>query len=274
MNYRHSYHAGNFADLHKHAALALLLGHLQQKETAIHVIDCHAGIGRYDLTSVESGKTGEFREGIGRLWQEEDVLPASLRAVLLQENPGGSLRFYPGSPLLIRRLLRPIDRLTLNELHPEDNATLRALFARDRQVAIRAEDAYQALRALLPPKERRGLVLIDPPYEARDEFSRIVSGLQDALRRWPTGIYAIWYPIKSSSDHGRFKSELANFGRICLASELMLSAIDASDRLTGSGLAILNPPWRLDAQLESLTASLHRALGCQGETGLRWLVTG
>jgi 23S rRNA (adenine2030-N6)-methyltransferase len=274
MNYRHAYHAGNFADVHKHAALALLLAHLRKKETPFHVVDSHAGIGRYDLSGLEAGKTGEAENGILRVKDCEDEILAPYLALVRGENDGETIRFYPGSPLVVRRLLRPADRLSLAELHPEDARSLRQLFRHDRQVAIREEDAYQALKALLPPKERRGLVLIDPPFEEKDEFRRLAKGLAEALRRWPTGIYAIWYPIKSVSDCDRFKSELVNFGRPCLISEVMLLAGTDETKLMGSGLAVINPPWQIDRQLESLAAVLHRALGCQGRTATEWLVSG
>jgi 23S rRNA (adenine2030-N6)-methyltransferase len=189
MNYRHAYHAGNFADVHKHAVLTLLLAHLCRKETPFHILDTHAGIGRYDLSGVEAGKTGEFEGGIARLLAGADhPLLADYLARVRAENEDGALRFYPGSPLIARASLRPDDRMTLVELHPEDAETLRALFKRDRQVTIREEDAYQALKACLPPKERRGLVLVDPPYEVKDEFQRMVKGMGEALRRWPTGV--------------------------------------------------------------------------------------
>ncbi|HMA48622.1 MAG TPA: 23S rRNA (adenine(2030)-N(6))-methyltransferase RlmJ [Magnetospirillaceae bacterium] len=274
MNYRHAYHAGNFADVHKHAILALLLAHLRRKETPFHVLDTHAGIGRYDLSGVEAGKTSEFEGGIARLLAGPDhpLLSAYLDLVRAENQPG-ELRFYPGSPALTRALLRPDDRLTLVELHPEDAATVRDLFKRDRQVIIREEDAYQALRACLPPKERRGLVLIDPPYEVKDEFQRMVKGMAEALRRWPTGIYALWYPIKSPAEVARFKDELVNFGKPCLTAELMLRVPEDETKLNGSGMALINPPWQLDEQLASLLPLLHKSLGCQGGTHLQWLAS-
>jgi 23S rRNA (adenine2030-N6)-methyltransferase len=272
MNYRHAYHAGNFADAHKHAALTLLLDHLRKKDTAFQVIDCHAGIGFYDLGGTEAGKTLEFQSGIGRLLESTDPALQNYLDAVRRENPHG-LRHYPGSPRLIREALRPIDRLSLVELHPEDARLLRDLFRRDRQVAIREEDAYQALKALLPPKERRGLVLIDPPYEAKNEFELVVAGLGEALRRWPTGIYAIWYPIKAGDAHERFKHELVKFALPCLTSELIMSDKSDDTRLLGSGLALINPPWQSDQHLTAQLMALHQALDCRGETGLRWLVT-
>jgi 23S rRNA (adenine2030-N6)-methyltransferase len=199
MNYRHAYHAGNFADVHKHAILALLLAHLRRKETPFHVLDTHAGIGRYDLFGAEAGKTGEYEDGIRKLMTPplDHPLLAPYLDRVRAENSGDVVHFYPGSPCLIRGSLRQGDRMTLVERHPEDAEILRGLFRRDSQVTLREEDAYQAMKACLPPTERRGLVLIDPPYEVKDEFQRLIKGLGEALKRWPTGIYAIWYPIKS-----------------------------------------------------------------------------
>jgi 23S rRNA (adenine2030-N6)-methyltransferase len=271
MNYRHAYHAGNFADVHKHAALTLLMAHLRRKDTPFHVLDTHAGIGRYDLESVEAGKTREWEGGIGKVIGRTDPILEEYLSLVRAENAELSLRFYPGSPWLLRRLMRPIDRLTLVELHPEDAGALRGLFQRDRQTQIREEDAYQALKATLPPKERRGLALIDPPYEKTDEMQALTRGLAEALRRWPTGIYAIWYPIKSASEVDRLKSEIANLGRPCLADELMLYDTSDENRLNGSGIILINPPWQLDGQLALLTRCLHAALGCQGKTGMQWL---
>jgi 23S rRNA (adenine2030-N6)-methyltransferase len=273
MNYRHAYHAGNFADVHKHATLTLLLAHLRAKDSAFHVLDCHAGVGLYDLQAPEPGKTGEFRDGVARLW---DVAPpdpalADYLAAVAAINPEGPPRFYPGSPWLIRQALRPDDRLTCVELHPDDAARLRAHFGGDRQVSVRQEDAYRALKALLPPRQRRGLVLLDPPYEAAEEAQRLISGLTEALRRWPTGIYAVWYPIKAVAEAARFTAELAQCGRPCLTSELMQGSGEDVTRLNGSGLALINPPWRLDRQLTPLLPLLHDRLGCRGKTSVRWL---
>ena len=273
MNYRHAYHAGNFADVHKHAILTLLLAHLRRKETPFHLLDTHAGIGRYDLSGTEAGKTGEFEQGIARLLASpEHPLLAPYLDRIRAENSPGPLRLYPGSPLIAHAALRADDRMTLVELHPEDFTILRGLFQRDRQVTLREEDAYQALKACLPPKERRGLILVDPPYEAKDEFLRMVKGMREALRRFPTGIYALWYPIKSPSEVARFKDELVNFGKPCLTTELMRHSPEDESKLNGSGLAVINPPWQFDEQMEQLMPALHTALGCQGGTHLQWLV--
>ncbi len=272
MNYRHIYHAGNFADVIKHAALALMIDHLKRKDSAFAVIDTHAGIGRYDLTSVEANKTGEYLAGISRVLEAGPDTPelAPYLEVVRTLNPGG-LAVYPGSPLLARRLLRPQDRLALVELHPEDVQTLRAEFRHDPQVGVHHRDAYEALRALLPPKERRGLVLIDPPFEVRDELARVVRGLKDAFKRWPTGIYGIWYPIKAAEPVRRFQAELtqAVLPKSTLAAELLLHTDDDPNRLNGCGLMILNPPWQLDEALARLLPEVLRRLKPEGGGAVR-----
>jgi len=275
MNYRHAYHAGNFADVIKHAALTLVLDHLRKKETPFCVVDTHAGIGCYDLKSGEAEKTGEFAEGIGRLLAG-DPLPSSLDgylAAIQAVNPDWpTLRFYPGSPRIARALLRPDDRLALVELHPEDARALKYEFAGDPQVGVHANDAYTALKALLPPKERRGLVLIDPPFEVTDEFQRIAKGLQQALRRWPTGIYGLWYPIKAPEPIERFLGEITALGRPCFTAELYRHAPNDPARLNGCGLLLLNPPWKLDEALADLLPVLADRLGATGPSGVRWLL--
>ncbi|HXP96385.1 MAG TPA: 23S rRNA (adenine(2030)-N(6))-methyltransferase RlmJ [Telmatospirillum sp.] len=275
MNYRHAYHAGNFADVVKHAALTLVLDHLCKKETPFCVVDTHAGVGCYDLKSVEAEKTGESTDGIARLLGGAP-LPSSfdsylnaLRAV----NPDWpQLRFYPGSPCIARALLRPNDRLALVELHPEDVRALKREFARDPQVGVHADDAYTALKALLPPKERRGLVLIDPPFEVKDEFQRVAKGLSQALRRWPTGIYGVWYPIKDPEPVERFLGEIVNLGRPCLTSELFRYPPDDPLRFNGSGLLLVNPPWQIDDALADMLPVLANRLGAAGPCGVRWLL--
>lgn len=283
MNYRHIYHAGNVADVVKHAVLCLIVEHLKKKETPFFVLDTHAGVGRYDLTSVEAQKTGEFRDGIGRLLAAGDLPPAlgpylaAVRAVnggALPEDASG-LAVYPGSPRIVRSLLRPKDRLIAAELHPVDAATLAAEFAGDPQVTVKAMDGYVALKSLLPPRERRGLVLVDPPFEEKDEFAALADGLLAAHRRWATGIYALWFPIKDRRPVEDFYVRLSESGvRRILLAELLVRAADDPERLNGTGLAIVNPPWRLDATLEDLLPFFVRALG-QGRgaaSRVAWLV--
>lgn len=282
MNYRHSFHAGNFADAAKHAALVLLLERLKAKETPFAVVDSHAGAGIYDLRDEAAQRTGEFRHGILRLLADP-APPAALRPYLdavRRHNPdieadGTGLRWYPGSAQLARDALRSQDRLILIELHPEEQAELKRRYGRDRQVAIHHGDGFQALKALLPPAERRGLVLVDPPYEAADEFARVVAALKAAHRRWPTGIYVAWYPIKDPGGIARFHAELAATGiRRMLAAELLVQAPGDVRQLNGSGLIVINPPWRADEALADLHAALQERLGRGAGAGSRlaWLV--
>ena len=276
MNYRHIFHAGNPADVMKHAVLALIVDHLRAKAAPFCVLDAHAGIGRYDLDSESARKTLEFQDGIGRLFGHPAPHPALqpyLDAVAAL-NPDGRLRWYPGSPRLARALLRDQDRLVLNELHPDDWQTLKAEFAGDRQTTVHKADAYQALRAHLPPKEKRGLVLIDPPFEQPDEFARMAEGLKAAHRRWPTGVYALWYPIKERPAVWRFQEAVENTGipKILMV-ELTWHPEDTHLRLNGSGLLIVNPPWKLDETLRGLLPALHAALPSTGGEGkVDWLV--
>ncbi|WP_207476248.1 23S rRNA (adenine(2030)-N(6))-methyltransferase RlmJ [Arenibaculum pallidiluteum] len=279
MNYRHAYHAGNFADVFKHAILALLVEHLKAKPAPFHVLDTHAGIGRYDLAGVEAGKTGEWRQGIARVLEAADRLPAELGPYFdsvraLDSGAAGTPRWYPGSPRVVRHLMRPDDRLTLVELHPEDVRTLKAEFARDRQVAVHHMDAYQSLKAHLPPREKRGLVLVDPPFEATDEFARLAEGLTLAHRRWAGGIKALWYPVKERPAVWRFQEAVAAAGiPKILRAEITIHPEDTHTRLNGCGMLIVNPPWRLDDLLGRILPPLHEALGAEaGGVLVDWLV--
>lgn len=276
MNYRHAYHAGNFADVHKHATLALVLEHLKRKESSFVYVDTHAGIGAYDLASVQAEKTGEWKDGIGRVLAEpappEELAPylAAVRGL----NPDGAIRNYPGSPAVAAALARPGDRLALCELHPEDADLLKRRFAADRRIGVHHGDGYVACKALLPPPERRGMVLIDPPYEVRDEFERMRRGLVQAMKRWPTGVYALWYPIKGRAAIDRFHADLAMLGLPrTLAAELMIRRGDDPTKLNGCGLVVINPPWKLDEALGNLMPWLARVLAPeQGNWRVEWLV--
>ncbi|MBN9551523.1 MAG: 23S rRNA (adenine(2030)-N(6))-methyltransferase RlmJ [Alphaproteobacteria bacterium] len=274
MNYRHAYHAGNFADVVKHAVLARLVEYLKQKDKAFRVIDTHAGIGRYDLASVEAGKTGEWQGGIGRL--AEAVLEPRAAALLKPyleavraQNPAGGLVHYPGSPLIVRHLLRNQDRLTAIELHPEDAARLKSVFTGDFQTRVIELDGWLALGAQLPPKEKRGLVLIDPPFEEEGEFSRLVEGLLKARRRWPGGIYALWYPIKDRKAVTAFRAALKETG-IPKLLDIAFEIRPASDEpsLDGSGLMVVNPPYTLEGELKVVLPALHKALAVRPPS--RW----
>ncbi|MDG4896246.1 23S rRNA (adenine(2030)-N(6))-methyltransferase RlmJ [Mesorhizobium sp. WSM4976] len=274
MNYRHAYHAGNFADVVKHAVLARLVEYLKQKDKAFRVIDTHAGIGRYDLASVEAGKTGEWQGGIGRLTeatlepQAAALLQPYLEAVRAQ-NPEGGLKHYPGSPLIVRHLLRNQDRLTAIELHPEDAARLKSVFEGDFQARVIELDGWLALGAQLPPKEKRGLVLIDPPFEEEGEFSRLIEGLRKAHRRWPGGIYALWYPIKDRRAVTAFRAALKEAG-IPKLLDIALEIRPGSDEpsLDGSGLVVVNPPYTLEDELKVLLPALHKVLAVRQPS--RW----
>ena len=250
MNYRHAFHAGNFADVVKHALLCRIIGYLQGKEKPFRVIDSHAGRALYDLGSSEAERTGEHKTGISNLQASpawDDPLLAGYRQAVeeTQSRFGGAA--YPGSPLIARYLLRRQDRLSAYELHPEEADRLRETFAGDTQVKAIELDGWLALGAHLPPKERRGLVLIDPPFEEGEEIERIVEHLVRAHRRWPGGIYAIWYPIKQRERHRRFHELLRESGiPDIVAAELRREAMSADERLVGTGLVVVNPPYTFE----------------------------
>ncbi|MDZ5648206.1 23S rRNA (adenine(2030)-N(6))-methyltransferase RlmJ [Nitrospirillum sp. BR 11828] len=282
MNYRHAFHAGNPADVMKHAILALLMTRLTAKASPFAVLDTHAGIGRYDLTGDEATRTGEAAQGIQRLLRAAEAgdLDATTAATLapyldaVRAAAGaGPITTYPGSPCLARAFLRPGDRLVLAELHPEDARTLKEVFRGDRQVAVHHMDGWTALKAHLPPKEKRGLVLIDPPFEAADDFDRLVAGLALAHGRWPTGIYALWYPIKDRAVSWRLHQRLEDSGiPKILAAELTWNDDGRVDRLNGSGMILVNPPWQLDETLQQMLPALHQALGfTQGIAHVEWV---
>jgi 23S rRNA (adenine2030-N6)-methyltransferase len=270
MNYRHAYHAGNFADVVKHAVLVLVIEHLKLKPAPFRIIDTHAGIGAYDLASEAAQKTDEWREGIGRLMAAKlspaaaDVLAPYLD-IVRRLNPGGALVRYPGSPLLARELMRADDRLVVNELHPEDQDELKRLFAHDPQVRVMALDAWTALKALLPPPERRGVMLIDPAFEQTGELARLVGGLKEAARRFATGTFLLWYPIKEMAPVAAFRREVAGLGLPkATAIELMIRGPGDETRLNGAGLIAVNAPFTLSAKLDALLPELARVLA-QGE---------
>ncbi|WP_085025107.1 23S rRNA (adenine(2030)-N(6))-methyltransferase RlmJ [Ensifer aridi] len=266
MNYRHIYHAGNFADVLKHAVLARLVTYLKQKDKAFRVLDTHAGIGLYDLSSEEAQKTGEWREGIGRLIEAE--LPAPVAEILAPYlsavrdlNPAGGLTLYPGSPKLVRMLFRPQDRLSAMELHAEDYETLHRLFEGDFQSRITRLDGWLALGAHLPPKEKRGLVLVDPPFEVEGEYERLVEGLAKAHRRFAGGIYCLWYPLKKGAPIKNFHEALKALEiPKMLCAELSVRSDRDVTGLAGSGLIVVNPPYTLKRELDILLPFLKGRL--------------
>ncbi|MER8968949.1 23S rRNA (adenine(2030)-N(6))-methyltransferase RlmJ [Mesorhizobium sp. M0159] len=269
MNYRHAYHAGNFADVVKHVVLSRLIEYLKQKDKAFRVIDTHAGIGRYDLSSTEAQKTGEWQGGIGRLVDAAlDAPAAALLSPYLEAvnslNPDGGVKKYPGSPLIARHLMRKQDRLSAVELHPKDVVRLKALFDGDFQTRVIELDGWLALGAHLPPKEKRGLVLIDPPFEEGGEFGSLVDGLQRAHRRWPGGIYALWYPLKDRRAVAAFRKALKQTGiskLLDIGFEIRPDAVEPS--LDGCGMVVVNPPFTLEGELRTLLPALHRLLALE-----------
>ncbi|MBN8950975.1 MULTISPECIES: 23S rRNA (adenine(2030)-N(6))-methyltransferase RlmJ [unclassified Rhizobium] len=266
MNYRHIYHAGNFADVLKHAVLARLVRYMQNKDKAFRVLDTHAGIGLYDLSSEEAQKTGEWREGIGRVL-EADLVPQVAELLepyltaIRELNPEGDLRLYPGSPKLARMLFRPQDRLSAMELHPDDFQRLHRLFEGDHHARITELDGWLALGAHLPPKEKRGIVLVDPPFEGEGEYERLVDGLAKAWRRFPGGTYCLWYPIKKDAPIKPFHEALQALEiPKMLCAELSVKSDRGFTGLTGSGLIIVNPPFTLKDELHALLPALKDML--------------
>jgi 23S rRNA (adenine2030-N6)-methyltransferase len=271
MNYRHAYHAGNFADVLKHAVLALVIDYLKKKEAPFRIIDTHAGCGRYALDAPEPLKTREWVGGIGRLLgagatplppDVGELLAPYLDAVRAH-NPDGGLSVYPGSPLIARELIRPQDRLVANELHPEDVERLKGALRRDRRAKVLCLDAWIALKSLLPPKERRGIILIDPPFEAEDEISRLAEGLEVGLRRFGSGVFIAWFPIKEPTAARRLLSSIKQLEvEQTLFVELSLGgASQPEGRLQGCGLIIINPPYVLEGQLAAVMPALARRFG-------------
>ncbi len=278
MNYDHAYHAGNFADVVKHALVVRIVEYLKRKDKPFRVIDTHAGSGLYDLTAGRAQKTGEWRAGIGRLLERQGDLPAAVRSLLAPYldciadlNPGGGITVYPGSPVLVRRLLRGRDRLTAIELHPDAAFELKNRFAGDFATRVIELDGWLALGAHVPPKEKRGLVLVDPPFEIDDEFGRILDGLRTAHRRWPGGVYAFWYPVKDRQEVQHFREELATLGipRI-LDATLTIRAPLHYPRLDGTGMVIVNPPYLIEDELRLLLPVLADVLA--QDEGAAWSV--
>jgi len=276
MNYRHAFHAGNHADVLKHLALARLIALLARKEAPFAYLDSHAGVGLYDLQGDAASRTGEWLEGIARLWDAADLpAPAADYLRVVRElNADGRLRHYPGSPELARRLSRPQDRLLLNEKHPEDGRLLKENMAGDRRVAVHLGEGWHVPRALLPVAEKRALLLIDPPFEQADEPERCAQALQEAIGRMRQTVVAIWYPIKDLRQLKRFYQDLQKSGApTLLRVELYVHPADEAQRLNGSGLAIANPPWGLEEELRQLLPWLAGRLAqSRGDWRLDWLI--
>jgi len=276
LAYRHLFHAGNTADVFKHALLAQLLLGVAKKDKPFLYLDTHAGTGRYDLTHEWARKNAEHREGIALVWARGDA-PAALAPYLdavRAENPDGRLRFYPGSARIARRLVRTHDRMVLTELNPKDCAALATLFARERGVLVRNEDGYQALKAYLPPPERRALVFVDSSFDRAREFERLTRAFAAAHRRFATGVYALWYPLMEPVAMRAFERGIKATGiRRILQLELAVSDLFASGSLRGSGLVVANPPFGFEAAARAILAWLWPLLSRGGEGGQRvaWL---
>ena len=277
MNYRHAFHAGGFVDVMKHIILTRLIEYLKLKPGAFRVIDTHAGIGRYSLTGDEAKRNPEWLEGIAKLLKAE--LPAKAEAliqpyldVVESENQNGTLARYPGSPLVARKLFRPQDRLSALELHPKDARELGKHFEGDVQARITALDGWLALNAYVPPKEKRGLVLVDPPFEEPGEWERLVEGLSKAHKKWATGLYALWYPLKEPREVNAFVSALKATGITKMLRAELLVERAVAGKLYGSGMILVNPPYVLEDELKTILPALVKALGREGASHrLEWI---
>lgn len=277
MNYRHAFHAGSFADVIKHIVLVRMLTYLQEKPAPFRVIDTHAGAGVYDLTSEEARRGGEWLTGVARIMQarfseKTEPLLKPYLDIIRAFNPQRDLQAYPGSPLIARALLRPQDRLTACEVEPKARKRLIEALRRDTQARVVDLDGWTALPAFVPPNERRGLVLIDPPFEAKDEFERLAEGFAEAFAKWPTGSYLLWYPVKSrraTDGLARHVAEVAASavppGK-CLRLEFSVAPQAEGRGLISAGLLIVNPPWTLMAELKAILPELEKPLG-QGGAG-------
>jgi 23S rRNA (adenine2030-N6)-methyltransferase len=277
MNYRHAFHAGSFADVVKHIVLTRILLYLQEKPAAFRIIDTHAGAGLYDLTGGEAARSGEWLTGIARVMQarfSEQALPlvTPYLDIVRAFNEKAELAAYPGSPLIARAMLRPQDRLTACEIEPGARKQLIDALRRDTQARVVDLDGWTALSAFVPPKERRGLVLIDPPFEQRDEFERLADGFAAAFRKWPTGSYLLWYPVKSRRAADALARQVAQAAETvrpagkCLRLEFSVAPQLADGPLASTGLLMVNPPWTLAAELKTILPELEKPLG-QGGAG-------
>jgi len=278
MNYRHAFHAGNFADVHKHSVLASILVHLRRKAAAFRIVDTHAGAGCYDLFGPEASRSGEWHDGIEQLWRAcRDKTTQTWLAPYLEAvealNPDGKLRTYPGSPLIAAHLLRSQDRLVACEAEPEAAAALAQVLRGDTRAKALKIDGWMALAAYVPPKERRGLVIIDPPFEDAADFDRLSGALAGAYGKWPTGIYMLWYPIKERAAPDALARRLKKLAiPNMLRSELTLRAPRPQAPLAGSGLILVNPPFRADGDLRTVEPALGEALSREATARTDWLV--
>jgi len=277
MNYHHAFHAGGFADVIKHIVLVRILTYLHEKPAPFRVIDSHAGSGLYDLTDEQARRGGEWLTGIARIVQARFSQTAALLLkpyldIVRAFNPHGELQAYPGSPLIARAMLRPQDRITACEIEPAARKALIDALRKDAQARVVDLDGWVALPAFVPPNERRGLVLVDPPFEASDEFDRLADGFNSAFSKWPTGVYLLWYPAKSRRASDQLARQVAQTTasvrpeRTCLRLEFSVAPQAVDSALTSCGLLIVNPPWTLQGELKTILSELEKPLG-QGGAG-------
>jgi 23S rRNA (adenine2030-N6)-methyltransferase len=281
MNYRHAFHAGNFADVVKHVALICVLEHLKRKDAPFLYLDTHAGAGVYDLSRSAAQRSGEYRAGIARLLAHAgsfgaEEITSYVAIVRRSAGPDRSpITAYPGSPLIAIACRRPQDRVVLVEARATEAESLRRAVAHETRTAVIEADGYGELNAYVPPAERRGVVLVDPPYETEQEFARVLEALGAAYRRWPTGIYVVWYPLTSRADSDRFRRALRESSlRRVLDARFEVRPADSPLGMPGCGLVFVNPPWQLDERLKQLLSELHALLAPDGAggTSVEWLV--
>lgn len=274
LSYRHAFHAGNHADVLKHVALTFMLDSFKRKDKPFVYVDTHAGAGLYDLRGKQAGKTGESEWGIGRIWDQQAKWPLleAYFQTIRSHNPDGQLQYYPGSPDIAAQLMRDQDKIILSELHNNEVDMLRGNMRGDARIGIHHRDGFEALPALMPPVPRRGLVLIDPPYEVKEDYTHVVEAVSKAYKRWATGTYVIWYPLLAKKrDHSQVMvKKLAQQCDNLLVAELEVEAQQLELGMHGSGLAIINAPWQLDEQLKLTLPRLGTVLGLTEET--KWTV--
>jgi 23S rRNA (adenine2030-N6)-methyltransferase len=281
MNYRHAFHAGNFADVLKHAVLCRVLAHLVAKDSPFRAIETHAGAGAYDLAGEAASRTREWRQGIGRLLErplagDAGPLLAPYLALVRAENPPGAVNVYPGSPAIARAFCRAQDRMIFCERHPEEYAALKSSFRNEPRAKTLEIDGWAALKAYLPPPERRGFVLVDPPFEEPGEFERLRDGLVEGHRRWPSGIFLLWYPVKNEREVRRFERRLCKLEiPKILRIEFAIDKPRADGPLGACGMMIVNPPWTLEKELQAILPALAERLGRDGRGRYRldWLAS-
>ena len=263
LSYRHSYHAGNHADVLKHIVLTLCIESLKEKEKPFLYLDTHSGAGRYLLKSEHSEKTGEYLSGINLLWQQSNIpeLLNTYISVLRRYNPFEQIKYYPGSPLIAKQLLREQDKLNLTELHPTDYPLLKQEFSKDKRTKVLREDGFSQLKSKLPPRSRRGIILIDPSYEIKDDYQKIPAALFKAYKRFATGIYLIWYPVVSRTQTQKMIDNIVNLGIKRISQfELAIKPDNNQKGMTASGMIVINPPWKLHEKMQTIMPWLKEIL--------------